>query len=445
MALGGGVWFAQNKKIPGAYINFVSRVAAAVSLGDRGIVAMGLKMDWGIDGEVFEVTASDFVKNSLYLFGYEYGSPEMKGLRDLFKYAKKAYFYKLNSTTGTTSHATGTYATAKHSGLCGNKIKIAIAVNADDSDLFDVTTLYNNVEVDVQTVASAAGLVDNDWVIFNTSATLATQTATALTGGAVATITTAMHQAFLDKIESYSVNAVGVVNNELTGGDGISSLNALYAAWCKRMRDEVGIKLQVVAFNHAADYEGVVNVKNSVSDTGWSAASLVYWVTGVVAGTAINASAMNIPYDGEFTVGVEYTQAQLESFIDGGLFTLHNVNGTIRVLTDINSLITTTAEKGDVFKQNQTVRVIDEIATSIAALFNTKYLGRIPNDADGRVALWADIVAHHRELERIRAIQNFEDDSVSVDAGNEKGAVVVNDSVSIVGTMEKLYMTCIVA
>ena len=171
----------------------------------------------------------------------------------------------------------------------------------------------------------------------------------------------------------------------------------------------------------------------------------MYWVTGVVAGTAINASAMNIPYDGEFTVGVDYTQTQLESFIDGGLFTLHNVNGTIRVLCDINSLTTTTADKGAEFKQNQTIRVIDEIATSIANIFNTKYLGRVPNDADGRVALWADIVAHHRELERIRAIEAFEDSAVTVDAGIEKGAVVVNDAVTIVGAMEKLYMTCIVA
>ena len=442
MALGGGVWFAQNKKIPGAYINFISRGNASVAFGDRGIVAMGLKMDWGIDGEVFEVTAGDFVKNSLKLFGYDYGSDEMKGLRDLFKYATKAYFYKLNSTTGTTSHATGTFGTAKHSGICGNKIKIAVAVNADDSSKWDVITYYNNVEVNYQVVASAAGLVDDDWVAYNKSATLAVTAATALSGGATATITATMHQNFLDKIESYAVNAVGVVNDDSTE---ISSLNALYATWCKRMRDELGIKLQVVAYNHAADYEGVVNVKNAVSDTGWSVASLVYWVTGVVAGTAINASAMNIPYDGEFTVGVDYTQTQLESFIDGGLFTLHNVNGTIRVLCDINSLTTTTADKGAEFKQNQTIRVIDEIATSIANIFNTKYLGRVPNDADGRVALWADIVAHHRELERIRAIEAFEDSAVTVDAGIEKGAVVVNDAVTIVGAMEKLYMTCIVA
>ena len=54
MALGGGNWISQNKKIPGAYINFISRATANAALGERGIVAMGLKMDWGIDGEIIK-------------------------------------------------------------------------------------------------------------------------------------------------------------------------------------------------------------------------------------------------------------------------------------------------------------------------------------------------------------------------------------------------------
>lgn len=442
MALGGGIWISQNKKIPGAYINFISRATGNSALGERGIVAMGLKMDWGIDGEIIEVSAADFIKNSLKIFGYDYSAPEMKGLRDLFKYATYGYFYKLNSTSGSTGKATCTYATAKHSGICGNNLKIVIAKNADDEDLFDVTTLYNNVEVDFQTVATAAGLVDNDWVAFDKTATLAVTAGTALTGGTTATVTAANHQTFLDKIEPYAVNAVGVVNDDATE---ISSLNSLYAAWVKRMRDEMGIKCQVVCFNYAADYEGVVKVKNEVSDTGWSKAALVYWVTGIVAGTAINESALNVQYNGEFTVGADFTQAQLEGFIDAGFFTLHKVNNNLRVLLDINSLTTVTVDKGAIFKNNQTIRVIDEIANSIANIFNTKYLGRIPNDDAGRIALWADIVAHHRELERIRAITNFDEEAVTVEQGIEKGAVVVNNAIEVVNAMEKLYMTCIVA
>ncbi|HCA71377.1 MAG TPA: phage tail protein, partial [Ruminococcaceae bacterium] len=57
MALGGGTFTAQDKVLPGAYINFVSAAQASTMLSDRGIVAMPLQLDWGPDGEVFSVTA----------------------------------------------------------------------------------------------------------------------------------------------------------------------------------------------------------------------------------------------------------------------------------------------------------------------------------------------------------------------------------------------------
>ena len=55
MALGGGTWLTQNKKLPGTYINFVSKVRASVNMADRGYAAMPLDLDWGIEGEVFTV------------------------------------------------------------------------------------------------------------------------------------------------------------------------------------------------------------------------------------------------------------------------------------------------------------------------------------------------------------------------------------------------------
>ena len=40
MALGGGTWLTQNKKLPGTYINFTSKVRASVNFADRGYAAM---------------------------------------------------------------------------------------------------------------------------------------------------------------------------------------------------------------------------------------------------------------------------------------------------------------------------------------------------------------------------------------------------------------------
>ena len=81
----------------------------------------------------------------------------------------------------------------------------------------------------------------------------------------------------------------------------------------------------------------------------------------------------------------------------------------------------------------------------IAVLFNTKYLGVVPNDAAGRVSLWSDIVKHHEQLQEIRAIENFSDSDVTVEPGNSKKSVVVTDVVTVVNAMSKLYMTVTVA
>ena len=96
MALGGGSFTTQNKELPGAYINFVSAASASATLSVRGIATMPLELDWGVDGEVFEVTNEDFQKNSLKIFGYSFDSPKMLGLTDLFMGVKTLYAYRLN-------------------------------------------------------------------------------------------------------------------------------------------------------------------------------------------------------------------------------------------------------------------------------------------------------------------------------------------------------------
>ena len=115
------------------------------------------------------------------------------------------------------------------------------------------------------------------------------------------------------------------------------------------------------------------------------------------------------------------------------------------MLSDVNTLTTFTNERGEDFALNQTVRVLDQIANDVAVLFCTRYLGQIPNDEAGRISLWNDIVKHHQELERQRAIENFSPEDVQVSAGQTKRSVVVSGRVTPVCAMEQLYMTVTVA
>ena len=83
MALGGGTFIAQNKVLPGAYINFISVSKATATLSDRGFAAMGLELDWGQDGQIIEITQGDFQKDSMKLLGYSYADDKMKGIREM--------------------------------------------------------------------------------------------------------------------------------------------------------------------------------------------------------------------------------------------------------------------------------------------------------------------------------------------------------------------------
>lgn len=432
--LGGGTFNAQNKKLPGTYINFASASRASASLSDRGIVAIPLLMDWGAADEVFEVSNEKFVNNSLKIFGYDYSHDKMKGLRDLFKNTKTLYAYRLN---GKGTKATNTYAEAKYPGIRGNDLKIIISKNVDDETKFDVKTVLEFKEMDVQTVKNSSELVANDWVTFK-SAELQETASTPLASGTNGTeVTTSEYQAFLNAIESYSFNALGCPVED-------AKINELFVTFTKRMRDEVGAKFQTVVYRKPADYEGVISVENEVTDD-VNKASVVYWTTGAQAGCAVNKSLTNTAYDGEFKIKVDYTQSQLADALESGKFIFHNVTGEVRVLEDINTFTSVTDEKSIDFSNNQTIRVIDQIANDVAALFNTKYLGKIPNNASGRISLQSDVVAIHRVLEDIQAIENFSADDIVVAQGDTKKSVVLTDKITVINAMSQLYMSCVIS
>ena len=232
---------------------------------------------------------------------------------------------------------------------------------------------------------------------------------------------------------------MGVATTETT-------IKNLIVAFTKRMRDEVGAKFQAVLHDIAADYEGVINVINDVkADDNFDKSSVVYFMTGIEANCAINKTCLNKIYTGEFEVNTDYTQSQLEDAIQAGKLVLHNVNNEVRILEDVNSLVTTSETKGDIFKNNQTIRVADQIANDIAVLFNTKYLGNVPNNESGRISLWTDIVKHHTQLQDIGAIEDFTDENITVEAGNTKTSVVINDVITVINAMSQLYMTVKIA
>lgn len=430
MALGGGTFSVQNKKLPGSYINFVAASRASSLLGERGVVAMALPLDWGPDDEIIEIDHEVFMRGSKALLGYDYEHDNMKPLREVFRNAKKVLLYKMAGEGATA--ASNTLATAKQTGTRGNDLKTTVRANVIEPEKFDVLVMLDGITVFQQLAVSAVtDLTANDYVNWKTSATLTIHTGLPLEGGANgATATATEWQGFLALLESQSFNVLACASET-------AEIRSLIVAFTKRMRDEIGLKFQAVLFNAAADYEGVINVAN--------AASMVYWTAGALAGAEIYQSLTNKVYDGDYDVPADYTQIQLEQALTAGKFIFHRVGDTIRVLEDINSLVTLSADsKSEDFSRNQTIRVLDQVATDIATVFNVKYLGQIANDDSGRISLWSDVVSFLGELRDLRAIDAFNEEDIKVIEGSTKKAVVVNFSLTPISAMTQLYMTVVV-
>jgi hypothetical protein len=427
---GGGGWVTQNKKLPGTYINYISKLILTPSAGIRGVVAVPMLLDWGAEGEYIEISSDDFYQKTIDKLGYDYDADTiaMRNLRDLFTAGTvKAYVY--NIATGGTK-ATNDYATAKHPGIRGNAISIRITANATAPANFDVATLVDGQLMDEQyDLADATTLTSNDWVEFKADATLVLTAGTPLAGGVNGTAVAADYQTFLSTLHQYSFNI-------LICDSDVSAIKDLFVNFVKLQRDSYGIKFQVVLHRYeSADYEGVISVDNNDNDT-----SLVYWVGGKEASCPLNASIANETYDGEAPCTVNYTQQELEDSITAGKLVFHRANDEIVVLIDINTLHTFTSNKGQLFADNQTIRVIDEIGNRYANLFDTKYIGKVQNTSAGRALLYNDLDNINRSLSDTGAIQNYSSNDLTVEAGTGKNDVYITLQINIAGTMEKLYM-----
>lgn len=451
MALGGGIWLFQNKKLPGTYINFVSKERASVDIADRGYGTMALELDWGPAGQIFRVDADTFQTDCQQIFGYDYGHEKMKGLRDLFINLKTGYFYRLNSDG---EKAKNEIAEALYPGLRGNDLSVAIQDDVDHEDKFIVTTYLNTdgvlKAVDKQdNVATGEELVANDYVKFIKTGALTATASTSLTDGTNGSeVTAANYQEYIELIEPYYFNCLGYAGTD-------SAIQSLLINFVKRCREDSGAKFQVILYNaEKTNYEGVISIKNNVTDAGAEPGSMVYWLTGAEASCTINASCTNKIYDGEYMVNTAYKQYELEQAITDGLLMFHNVTdavsgdveGDTRVLKDINTFTEFTKNKNEDFSFNQVIRVLDNAAIDLARLFNRTYLGKVQNDDQGRLALWNDGVALFENYQKVRAIQNFVADDLPVPTqGDSKDSVLWTFEIQPTVCMEKLYCTIYVA
>lgn len=228
-------------------------------------------------------------------------------------------------------------------------------------------------------------------------------------------------------------------------GESYDSNKATIQSWIEAMRDDEGVKIQGVMSNHDANSEAIINVTQGVKladGTELTPAQATAWVAGISAGAFINQSNTGRKYIGAVDVVPRMTKSEMETAVENGEFIFKvDTAQNVTVVYDINSLKTTSPEKGKAFKKNRLIRTIDGINNDIMTIFESNYVGKVNNNEDGRSLLRATLIEYFNELQRLNAIQNFQPEDVTVSPGVDSDAVVIDCYIQPVDSVEKIYIT----
>ena len=445
---GGGTWVAQNKKLPGAYINFVSVPRPVGILGTRGVVAIALPMIWGAEDELIEVYGSDLIdgkslaKIGCTAFDSEISLPYRLALSRCYK---ALFFRSDKGGVKATKAQSPLTISAKYAGSVGNNIAIAIIDNKRDDGTYTVQVIYKEVlkeEFVVKTLGELE-LVESEWVNFtvSTESESLAPTPTAginLTGGTNGTVNKESYTKFFELLKRADWQCMAIQTSDET----VPPLEKDFIALC---RDELGKKVQAACTDYDTDYEGIIKCSQGYKTKLETVSPELFqiWVASQTAGAAVNQSNTGLVVEDAVDIVNYYDKPEVEKKLATGWFVLsERQDGAIVVEQDINSYHSFTVNKNKEFRKNRIIRVLDEIGNTTALIFNRNYLGKMDNNEIGRSSFLGELINLCDTLQNENAIQEFKGaEDISVMQGDELDAVLVEFTIKPVDAMEYLYMT----
>ncbi len=450
--MAGGTFNKRAGKVrPGTYINFESTRQDTVNGGSRGIVALPLtKATYGPAKQWITLTAAS-PDGAFAQLGYsiydEDENRQMLLIREAFKKASQVLVYIVNAGQKATVTKTSTEeesvtvtitATAKYSGTRGNSLCFAIAENPVGS--FDVVvTLGANTVAEYEGLKTVEDLAAQncEYITFTGSGNLFAVAGATLTGGTDSEASNSDITAFLDSLEAVKFNTLCFPVTD-------ASLQAAAKTKIMYIRESVGKGVQVaMPDTKSADYEGVINVTNSVAVGGdkLSHAEACAWVAAATAAAENTESNTYVEYDGATEVVDPKSHEEAVAAINNGEFFFSvSEAGDVVVEYDINSLITFKKPKDKTYRKNRVIRVFDTFAESIQLnfppnKFNNNSTGWDVMEGIGRTIL--------KQFEDAGAITNVDAESdFLVDRDLSQGdETYFNVGLQAVDSAEKLYFT----
>ena len=462
--MAGGRFDKQTGKVrPGTYVNFESsRDKDTVKNGTRGTVIIPLfKASYGPAKQFIKLTSANPDAQAA-TFGYSIydddPNRQMLFIREVFKRAVTVYVYIL--TEGKPARAeipmavqaadeeageevvTNTLtAMAKHGGSRGNEL--TVTVDANPIGGYDVLIHLAGSKVaqydGLSTVEELIAL-DNPYIIFEGSGSLGGAAGTTLSGGTDEEAANMDITDFVDAWESVKFNTVCFPFD----GEGAKNVKQAALTKIRYMRESMGKGVQAVIPNAGdMDYEGIINVTNSVSIDGddLSCAEACAWVAGATAGAKNTESLTYVRYSGATAVVGPKSNEEAVAAINAGEF-FFSVNEDEEVVAeyDINSLVTFADGKDTSYRKIRIIRVFDTFQEAVQLNFPPN---KYDNDADGWDVMEGMGKTILRQFEDAGAITNVSyDEDFLVDRENSMDDETYFDiGLQAVDSAEKLYFT----
>lgn len=459
----GGTWTTQNKRRPGAYINTIgaTQPKADTSLG-RTLLVNNVTLNWGAKGVTELNSNSDFKA----LLGESLDTPELGALRETLKGALTVLFLNDNDGDKATisNDALPWDFTAKYPGTKGNELHVTVVKDPNDTTRITVSTIYGTEVVDQQVIrtTTAKGLKSNEYidVAFTTDEvpgvedkpatnkleSLANSTTYDLTGGTTKPIE--ITELLNEALETEQFNVVTAA-----GFEPKNEIHPLIATAVERLRDDEGYKVRAVVpvyeGGYDYDHEGVSVVANGVildDGTQIDTTTATGYFAGISSSTDFTKSLTFSEYpEAVATNPALNNELTIKALNNGWIVFTANRGGRVVIEQDINSLHTFTEEKPKEFSKNRVIRTLDAIAMDTSDVFENNFVGKVNNDETGRDLFKANRVTYMSDLMKASIISDFEPTDLTVEPGNDKDAILVNLAVTPIDSMEKLYMTIVVA
>ncbi|MEG1894642.1 MAG: phage tail sheath subtilisin-like domain-containing protein [Oscillospiraceae bacterium] len=426
---------------PGTYINFESTRKDTVGISERGIVLIPLiGHTYGPEKEFITITnaAPDGAFAKLGYSIYD-DDAQMLLIREAFKLAAKVIVYVPKVGLKAKGTGGGVVGTAAYGGSRGNSLKYTITANPVSG--FDVSVyLGESLAISYEAVLTTAELVAKkcEYITFSADAAnpMSAVAGVSLAGGTDVVATNSDITAFLDAMESVKFNTLAFPSIE-------STLQTACKTKIKYLRENVGKGVKAAIPDFTANYEGIINVTNSVALDGkeLTHAQACAWVAGADAAARNTQSNTYLSYEGATAIVDAKTHEEAVAAIQNGeFFFSYSEAGAVVVEYDINSLTTFSGGKDKTYSKNRVLRVFDTFGESVQLNFPPNKYDNSPDGWDIMEGIGHTILKQFYEAGAIKNVDY--DTDFTVDRGKSTGdETYFNVAIEPVDSAEKLYFT----